>query len=74
MRLQFLKLICLIDIVTYSWDSNLYFAERLYNSMAGAGTDDKSLIRLIVTRSEARFGCLHFDSLSIILVFTCSLT
>ncbi|ESN97907.1 hypothetical protein HELRODRAFT_185883 [Helobdella robusta] len=39
-------------LVTYIWDSNLYFAERLFKSMAGAGTDDNSLIRVIVTRSE----------------------
>lgn len=39
-------------IVNYVWDSNYYFAERLYKSMKGLGTDDKTLIRLIVTRSE----------------------
>jgi hypothetical protein len=41
-----------LAIVHYIRDPLSYYAERLYNSMKGAGTDDSSLIRLIVTRSE----------------------
>lgn len=41
-----------LAIVHYAQDPLSYFAERLYKSMKGLGTDDSSLIRLIVTRSE----------------------
>jgi len=33
-------------------DRPAYFAERLYKSMKGAGTDDSTLIRIVVTRCE----------------------
>jgi len=33
-----------------------YFAKRLYKSMKGLGTDDKALIRLVVSRCEVDMG------------------
>ncbi len=31
-----------------------YFAEKLYKSMKGAGTDDDTLVRVVVSRSEVQ--------------------
>jgi len=39
-------------IVQCSRDPAAYFAERLWKSMKGAGTDDSLLIRIVVSRSE----------------------
>ena len=33
-------------------DSGTFFAEKLYKTMKGLGTDDEGLIRIIVTRCE----------------------
>jgi annexin A7/11 len=41
-----------VSLVEATRDPHMYFAERLYKSMKGMGTDDDTLIRIIVSRSE----------------------
>jgi len=42
----------LLAIVRCANDAPGFFAKRLHKSMVGAGTNDRALIRLVVTRSE----------------------
>ncbi|KAJ0057677.1 hypothetical protein NL108_011624, partial [Boleophthalmus pectinirostris] len=43
---------CLIDIVKVCWNTPAFFAEKLHEAMKGHGTCEKSLIRVLVSRSE----------------------
>lgn len=44
-------------------DREGYFADRLYKSMTGAGTDEETLIHVFVTRAEVRHTRLHSGGL-----------
>ncbi|XP_059496326.1 annexin A4-like [Stegostoma tigrinum] len=42
----------MLALVQYAKNPAAYFATKLYESMSGAGTDDRSLIRIIISRCE----------------------
>lgn len=43
---------CLVDIVKVCWNTPAFFAEKLHAAMKGRGTCEKTLIRILVSRSE----------------------
>jgi hypothetical protein len=52
-----------LAIVKCAKDMSKFFAERVYKSMKGAGTDDETLQRIIVSRSEIDLGDIRVDFL-----------
>lgn len=47
----------LLSSVRVAKNPQLYFARRLNDAMVGAGTDESTLIRIIVCRSEVSAAC-----------------
>uniref|UniRef100_A0A146L6U7 Annexin n=1 Tax=Lygus hesperus TaxID=30085 RepID=A0A146L6U7_LYGHE len=48
----------LLAIVKSTTNKSRFFAEEIHNAMKGAGTEDESLIRLIVSRCETDLGSI----------------
>lgn len=46
----------LLNLVAAIRNETEYLAHRLFKSMDGVGTDDRTLIRLVVSRSEIDLG------------------
>nr|XP_032800923.1 annexin A5-like [Petromyzon marinus]XP_032800924.1 annexin A5-like [Petromyzon marinus]XP_032800925.1 annexin A5-like [Petromyzon marinus]XP_032800926.1 annexin A5-like [Petromyzon marinus] len=46
----------MMAVVTCAVSTPTYFAERLYKAMKGAGTDERTLLRVLVSRSEIDLG------------------
>ncbi|CAM9708689.1 unnamed protein product [Lampetra planeri] len=48
-----------LTIIRCAKDAQAYFAEKIYRSMKGVGTDDDTLIRIIVSRAEVDLGTIR---------------
>ncbi|XP_057369641.1 annexin A8-like [Daphnia carinata] len=46
----------IVSILQYSSDKAFYFSSRFHTSIAGAGTTDRDVTRLTVSRSEIDLG------------------
>jgi len=55
----------MLAIVKCVYCKSKYYSERLYKSMKGAGTDDRTLIRIMVSRSEVDLAHIksHFEGM-----------